>query len=121
LEALLANLRGKERGSGNENASNLVYFASFGILAGLEIYKSIFRIFLDLKLVLEYFFNIKRYKNKKILPQILWCSRHSDTMPLSDSLTLLPSSHNRFSQSGAIPLGSCASVFLGFLGLCKKL
>jgi hypothetical protein len=65
LEALLANLRGKERGPRNENASNLIHFASFGILAGLGVYQSIFRIFLDLKLVLEYFFHIKRYKNKK--------------------------------------------------------
>jgi hypothetical protein len=65
LQALLANLRGKERGHRNENASNLIYFASCGILWRFEPYHSIFRIFLDLKFVLEYFLIIKRYKNKK--------------------------------------------------------
>ncbi|TAE05719.1 MAG: hypothetical protein EAZ90_23500 [Oscillatoriales cyanobacterium] len=47
LKALLANLRGKERGSRNENASNSIYFASLGILAGFLIYKSIFINILD--------------------------------------------------------------------------
>jgi len=57
-------LRGKERGHQNENASNFVYFASLGILAAFLIYKSIFRIFLHSKLILEYLLNKKRYKNK---------------------------------------------------------
>jgi len=67
LKALLANLRGKERGLTNENASKFVYFASLGILAVFLIYKSIFRMFLDFKLILEYFLTIKRDKNKKKL------------------------------------------------------
>ncbi|MEG4943655.1 hypothetical protein [Microcoleus sp. F4-D5] len=64
MKALLANLRGKERGRPNENASKFVYFASLGILAFFLSYQSIFRIFLDFKLLLEYFVYIKRYKNK---------------------------------------------------------
>jgi len=47
LKALLANLRGKERGLKNENASNCLYFASSGILAAFLIYQSIFSFFLD--------------------------------------------------------------------------
>jgi len=35
-----------------------------GTLAFFLIYQSIFRIFLGFLLILEYFFNIKRYKNK---------------------------------------------------------
>jgi hypothetical protein len=46
VKALLANLRGKERGPENENASNFVYFASLGILAAFLIYLSIFIMFL---------------------------------------------------------------------------
>jgi hypothetical protein len=101
LEALLANWRGKERGPENENASNLVYFASFGILAGFEICQSIFRIFLDLKLVLEYFFNIKRYKNKKYnlkffaaTVSLAFCPDRTlglSCSPQSPTLTLSPS------------------------------
>ena len=64
LKALLANLRGKERGGTNENASKVAYFASLGILVVFLIYKSIFRMFLDFKLILKYFFKINRYKNK---------------------------------------------------------
>ncbi|MEG5240415.1 hypothetical protein QUB43_08155 [Microcoleus sp. A6-D4] len=64
MKALLANLRGNERGPPNENASNFVYFASLGILASFLIYQSIFIIFLSFKSFLEYFLNIKRYKNK---------------------------------------------------------
>ena len=83
-------MRGKERGHRNENASNLVYFASFGILAGFDISESIFRMFLDLKLVLEYFFNIKRYKNKKKITShslLLLSLPHSPLVQLSDSPT----------------------------------
>jgi len=57
-------LRGKERGLTNENASKFVYFAPLGILAVFGIYQSIFRLFLYFKLILEYFLNIKRDKNK---------------------------------------------------------
>jgi len=64
LKALLANLRGNERGLLNENLSNLVYFASLGTLAFFLIHQSIFRIFLRFLSILEYFFNIKRYNNK---------------------------------------------------------
>ncbi|MEG3896664.1 MULTISPECIES: hypothetical protein [unclassified Microcoleus] len=64
MKALLANLPRKERGRPNENASKFVYFASLGILAVFLTCKSIFIKFLPSKLVLEYFFNIKRYKNK---------------------------------------------------------
>jgi hypothetical protein len=89
LQALLANLRAKERGHRNKNASNLVYFASFGILAGFEIFQSIFRMFLDLKLVLEYFFNIKRYKNKKKYLAFSAATVTPGLSPWCESLTLL--------------------------------
>ena len=65
LKALLANLLEKERGPPNENARKLLYFASLGILAEFSIYQSIFMFFLDSKLILEYYFYIKRYKNKR--------------------------------------------------------
>jgi hypothetical protein len=56
LKALLANLLGKERGHQNENARKLLYFVSLGILAEFSIYQSIFRFFLDSKLILQYYF-----------------------------------------------------------------
>ena len=64
MKALLANLRGKERGRENENASNFVYFASLGILAAFLIHLSIFIMFLLFKSFLEYFLNIMSYINK---------------------------------------------------------
>lgn len=64
LKALLANLLGKERGPPNEKARKLLYFASLGILAEFSTYQFIFIFFLDYKLILQYYFYIKRYKNK---------------------------------------------------------
>ena len=87
LKALLANLRGKERGRVNENASKLVYFAPVRILTGFLRQKSIFIIFLAFKLILEYFLNIKNTKIKqKLTSKTIWAFGFGARMQAVDGL-----------------------------------